>query len=160
MNGIAGVSGPDQEKRTNMGEKRKKRVGSEETISNFWSAIVLTPPLSVRFVRSLGVTSSCTEGRIVKRRWERGGVRWIVHHLWCAKRSRRRRWHLKLWKGVRRRVVVVDESAGGCNLGTLVLHVEPDGESSDYTECGETPHNTSSNGTCMRTSASTLRAVY
>lgn len=95
----------------------------------------------------------------MKRGWELGGVGRIIHHLRCAKRPRRRRWcGLKLGEGCWR-WVTVKVGTGGCDLGPLVLHKEPDGKSSDNTEGGESPNNTPSNGTCMRTPSPTGRAL-
>lgn len=77
----------------------------------------------------------------------------MICHLGWSKRSRRRwRW-LILEVGVLR-WIVLKESAGGRDPGTLLLHDEPDDESSDYADSGETSDNTSSDGTCMRTSTS------
>lgn len=53
------------------------------------------------------------------------------------------------------RRIIVEESAGRCDLGTLVLHDEPDGEGTDYTEDDKTPHDASSDGTSVRASPST-----
>ena len=145
-----------------MSKKRGERIGRSqrrprEPNSNFWSATVLTPSLSVGIIRSLGVTRSCTKRRIIERRWERGCVGCIILRLWRAKRSRRRRWLLVPGVGVWK-FIVADKSAGRCDLGTLALHDEPNDESTDYTESGESSHNTSSNRTRMRTSSSTIRA--
>lgn len=92
----------------------------EEPNSNFWSAIVLTSPLSVGIVRSLGVTSSYAERRIREHRWERRGVGSGNLHLWRAKRSRRGRWWFILEVVVLRRIIA-DESAGRSDLGPLAL---------------------------------------
>jgi len=52
-----------------------------------------------------------------------------------------------------RRRVIVEESAGRCDFGTLVLHDEPDDEGADYTENDKAPHNDSRNGARVRTSS-------
>lgn len=120
--------------------------------SNFWGAAVLSP-LRVRIVQGLRVSrASTSERRIVNRCWERGGVGWVIHHLWWAhRRSRRARRVFVLGVLIGGWVAVV-ESVERCSLRAFLLHDEPDDECGDYTESGETSDDASGDGSSVRTS--------
>jgi hypothetical protein len=136
-----------------------RHTEQEEADSNFWSAAVLTPSLRVGIIGSLRITSRRTERRFIDRGWENGRVRWIVLHLRCAIRYCWRGRRLVILGIIVLRRIILDESAGRCNLGTPVLHDEPDDESSDYPESDKASHNTSSDGTSVRTPSPAIRAV-
>lgn len=109
----------------------------------------------MRIVQGLRVrvTGSPTGGRIMKHGWECRRVGRVIHQLRRAQRSSGNRW--RFVRGVvviARGLATVHESAGRCNLGPLPLHDEPDDESGDNTETSETPYDTSSDGTGVRTS--------
>jgi len=76
MNGTARMNEPDRERK-----KEGHHADEEKPHSNFWSASVLTPHLRVGIVRGLGVAGSYAERRVMKRRWERGGLGRMVYHL-------------------------------------------------------------------------------
>jgi len=128
-----------------------RNVEYKETSSNLWSTSVPTSHRHERIVRGQGVTGSPTSGRIIKQVWKRGGVGRAIRHLRRALRSRVNRRRLVL--GVFWGSVTLHESAGRCDPGPPPPHDEPDDESGEHTEGGETSYDTPSDCTDVRTNS-------